>query len=74
MPHITTHARKVSSRAVYLYACERLRKEATARHTRQTDHRIEGLSKTTFFDLLMVVHIVLSVAKVLLSLIYFKPL
>ena len=48
MPHIPEHAPKVSTRSVYRYARESLRKRI--QQDRQTDSYTDGLSKTTFLD------------------------
>jgi len=65
MPHITKHSPKVSTRSVYPYARESLRMlvqdrqagRQTYRHSdRQTNRHTDGLSKTTFLDVLKVVH------------------
>jgi len=51
MPHVSEHAPKVSTRTVNPYACESLRKRI-----QQDRHTPDGLSKTTFLDVLKVVH------------------
>jgi len=53
MPHITEHTPKVLTRSVNPYARESSRKRQE--QDRQTDSHTDGLSKTTFLDVWMVV-------------------
>jgi len=57
MPHITEHAPKVSTRSIYPYARESLREklQQDGQTGRQTHTHTDGLSKTTFLDVLKVV-------------------
>jgi len=50
MPHITQHAPKVLTRSVYPCARESLRERL------QQDRHTDRLSKTTFLDVLKVIH------------------
>jgi len=50
MPHVTEHTPKVSTRSVKPYACESSRESDS-----KTDRHTDGLSKTTFLDVLRVV-------------------
>ena len=61
MPHVTEHTPKVSTRSVKPYACEssREKRQQDREQDRQTDRHThthtDGLSKTTFLDVLGVV-------------------
>jgi len=54
MPHVTEHTPKVSSRSVYSYA--RDSSPEKRQQDRRSDRHTDGLSKTTFLDVLRVVH------------------
>jgi len=62
MPHVTEHTPKVSTRSVKPYACESSRekrqqdRQTVGQTDGQTDRHTDGLSKTTFLDVLGVVH------------------
>jgi len=58
MPHVTGHTPRVSTRSVKPYACEtsREKRQQDGRSDRQTDRHTDGSSKTTFLDVLRVVH------------------
>ena len=55
MPYTTEHATKISTRSVNPYARESSRKKHS-KMDRLTDRHTDGLSKTTFLDVLKVVN------------------
>jgi len=58
MPHVTEHTPKVSTRSVNPYTREssREKRQQDRRSDRQTHRHTDGLSKTTFLDVLRVLH------------------